>query len=73
MGKVGSAIGGIFRSILGGGQAQPPKPPKPPAPMPVPDDQAILNDQIRQMQLRQAASGRQSTILSSGSTDKLGG
>lgn len=76
MAPVVKGIGSIFGSILGGAPA-PPKPPKPPAVMPVPDDDAILADQTRQIQMRQALSGRQSTILSggadSGASTKLGG
>jgi hypothetical protein len=58
-------MGGIFSK---------PKPPaiKPPAPMPVQDDAAIQEAKKKKQAAAQKSSGRQSTILTDFSSDKLG-
>lgn len=63
------------KSLIGGskGQAAAPAAPAAPPVMPTSDPMKQAQAKMQMTAQRQAAGGRQSTILSSGGTDKLGG
>lgn len=72
-GAATAAVGLVGNALLAGGGPKAPPAPAAPAPAPTMDQNAINEATAKQTALASATSGRQSTMVSQGGSDKLGG